>query len=122
MARKSGATGFVQFNSVPLKFDEWGFGVSGDLPDMSALGDLGEYRVKGFPANQIDLSGPYDVGAMALVWGEEYTVTVGIAPGIFIQAVCRIADINVNNKLKDGPRIKVTVKSSDGSSFAVGVS
>lgn len=120
---KSGKVAFVEFDGTPYKFDEYTLNIDGELPDMSHFGaGGGVFLVDGVTFNEIDLSGPFDVGGMPLTRGEEYEVTVGIDTGIEFTAVCRVASISINDKYKDGPRIKVNVKSSDGANFVASVS
>lgn len=123
MAFKSGKLSFVEFNNVRYKFDEFTLNIDGDLPDMSHFGaGGGVYLVDGVTFNEIDLSGPYDVGNMPLSRGNEYTVKVGFDTGLTASAVCRVSNINISSKYKDGPRIKVNVKSSDGTNFVASIS
>lgn len=123
MSLISGKLAFVLINSTDFSFDEYTMNIDGELPDMSHFGaGGGVYLVDGVTINDVELSGPYDIGNMPLTRGAEYDVSLGLAVGIMLEATCRVAKISVSNKYKDGPRVKVSLKASDGVNFTASIS
>ncbi len=123
MAQKSGKLGYVEIGAVNYNFEEWDITISGDLPDMSHFRCGGGRKlVPGIVVSDVSLKGPHDVGAMALTATTEYVIHLGLDAGLELLVTARCSDINVNNKYKDGPRVKADFKSSDGTVSISGIS
>jgi hypothetical protein len=122
MAFKTGKLGKLSWNAVELAMDEYSFNIDGELPDVSNFKSGGGIqRLDGVTDNIIDVSGPYDTGAMAIVRGSEHVLIATLDAGVTLTATCRCKSIQVGDKYKDAGRVKVQFQASDGTNFVAGI-
>jgi hypothetical protein len=108
----SGKFGFVGVTGTNYSFGKWSTPMKVGLPKVTNF-NSGGYRVQvvGIFEGQIELEGPWEIGAMPLAVGTEYTFTLGVTAGLSIAIAAIVETITPSNDVEDTPRVKVTAQS-----------
>lgn len=107
MAFAPGLVAYVKVDGNTKKFDSWGFASNSDVVDISDYSQRSAKYARGLPSGNVVLSGPYEVGTLAMTQGGEYPVELGLTATIFIATTIIVSSVKLAQSVRGVARVDV---------------
>jgi hypothetical protein len=88
-------------------FGKWKLRTRTVKPSMNNFKSGFQKKVSGLRGAELTIDGPWDVGALGIEAGGEYSFRLGVTASVFLD-VDAIVDFDASNDVEDAPRITIT--------------
>lgn len=104
----AGRNAYVTVQSTDRAFDSWVLVTSCETVDVSDYDRRSAKTLPGLPRASVTLSGPYAVGELGMIEGQEYEVQLGITDTVFVDVTVLVDRISLSQSVRGVARVDVT--------------